>query len=214
MTVVTCHQPNYLPGLSVVEKVAAADAVIWLDEVQFSHGGWSNRNRMPDGSLLTVPVSRETNMAVFNRVQIADRMGWREEHARRLRSFYGDAVDPLLAQIARPYRLLIGLNLALLRILLADTDTAWHFQSHLDGGRTLTEDEVVSDDPRALAPISERLAAMVAEVGGTRYLSGPSGRSYLDEGPFRSRGLDVEYFDWRGRNHCSAVLLRAPALAG
>lgn len=210
--IVTCHQANYLPGLSVVEKVATADAVIWLDEVQFSHGGWSNRNRMPDGSLLTVPVSRETNMAVFNRVRIADRP-WRDEHARRLRAFYGDAAEPLIAEIARPYGLLIGLNLALLRVLLADTDTAWYFQSHLDDGRMLTEEEVVSDDQRALAPISDRIAGMVAEVGGTTYLSGPSGRSYLDERPFRERGLDVDYFDWRGRNHCSAVLLRPPVAA-
>lgn len=197
---VTCHQPNYLPGLSVVEKVRAADAVIWLDEVQYSHGGWTNRNRMPDGSWLTVPVERFTDMAPMNRVRISEHGRWRMTHTRTLQRHYGRASFPILDEISRPYRLLVGLNLACLRVLLADCDAAWHFQSHLDGGRAKP---VVSDSPEELEPISARLALMVAEVGGTTYLSGPSGRNYLDERPFRERGIRVEYFTWNGENPCA-----------
>ncbi len=209
MTTITAHQPNLLPGLSVLEKVRQADAVVWLDEVQYSHGGWSNRNRMPDGSWLTVPIDRRSDMAPFNRVQISEHRGWRIRAARTLHQHYGPAADPLIAEINRPYGLLIGLNLALLRVLLDGSDTAWHFQSHLDGGRAVT---AVSEDRAVLAPISERLAMMVAEVGGTTYLSGPSGRNYLDERPFHDRGLTVDYFAWAGANPCSAgQLARAAA---
>lgn len=214
--IVTAHQPNYLPGLSVIEKLAAADAVVWLDEVQFSHGGWSNRNRMPDGSWLTVPVEHHTEPSTFratfpafNRVRISEHDGWRNRHATTLRQHYGTGVDDLCEEIQRPYRLLVGLNLALLRVMLDGCDTAWHFQSHLDGGRTTL---AVSDDRVELAPISKRLAMMVSELGGDVYLSGPSGYRYLDESPFDALGIEVRYFEWNGPNPCAVEARRARTL--
>ncbi len=209
MIVVTAHQPNWLPGLSVIEKCLTADAVIWLDEVQYSHGGWSNRNRMPDGSWLTVPVERTTNMAPFNRVRIAEHGDWDRRACRTLRQQYGAAVEPLCAEIDRPYRLLVGLNLALLRHIVPDSPP-WHFQSHLDGGHATI---AVSEDREELLPISERLAMMVAELGGDTYLSGPSGFRYLDERPFLERGIEVRYFEWQGENPCAAVRLTSSCVS-
>lgn len=209
--IVTAHQANYLPGLSVIEKVRMADAVVWIDEVQYTHGGFSNRNRMPDGSWLTVPVDRATDMAQFNRVRIAQHGNWRIKHLRTLWQHYGSSADELIDEIERPYRLLIGLNLACMRVILrhAEIDTPWHFQSHLDGGRATV---AVSEDREELRPISDRLAMMVAELGGDVYLSGPSGFRYLNEEPFKALGIRVDYFDWSGpSNPCSASLLRSRA---
>ena len=208
--IVTAHQPNFLPGLSVIEKIRSSDAVVWLDEVQYSHGGWSNRNRMPDGSWLTVPVDRETDMGAFNRVRISDHGNWRLKNIRTLWQHYGAGVEPLVAEIERPYRLLIGLNLACIRVILWHAEIArqWHFQSHLDGGRATL---AVSEDQEELRPISDRLAMMVAELGGDVYLSGPSGFRYLDEQPFEERGISVEYFGWHGENPCSAGCLQRAA---
>lgn len=196
--IITAHQPNFLPGMSVIEKIRQSDAVIWLDEVQYSHGGWSNRNKMPDGSYLTVPVDRKTDMGQFNRVRISAHKDWRETQVRTLYQHFGSPVMPLATQIARPFGLLIGLNLALLKIILKDSDAEWHFQSHLDGGRAVP----ATGDAEAVKPISLRLAKMVAELGGTTYLSGPSGFRYLDETPFHEHGIQVEYFNWSDSNPC------------
>lgn len=198
--IVTAHQPNFLPGLSVIEKVEAADAVIWLDTVQYEHDGFSNRNRMPDGSWLTVPVDHTTLFQPCNQVRISEHGDWRRKHLRTLWQHFGDQALPFMAEIRRPYRLLIGLNLALLTLILERSDTRWHFQSHLDGGNAVV---AVSDDRSELLPISDRLAMMVAELGGTTYLSGPSGRRYLNEQPFRERGLTVDYWDHTGPNPCA-----------
>lgn len=188
--------------MSVVEKIKAADAVVLLDSCQYSHDGFSNRNVMPDGSWLTVPIEHATDMAPFNHVRISEHGNWRRKHARTLRQHYGSHADPLIREIERPYRLLIGLSLACLRHL---TDPSkWFFQSHLDGGRAVV---AVSEDRAELAPISQRLAMMVAELGGDTYLSGPSGRKYLDERPFLDRGIRVEYFRWDGPNPCSVEIL-------
>lgn len=206
--IVTAHQPNFLPGASVIQKVLASDAVIWLDEVQYSKGGWTNRNRV-GGSWVTVPVDRATDGGAINRVRIAEHAGWREKAIRTLRQHYGAATQ-IEEALSRPYRLLVGLNVALLRLILDNLTPVynpgplWAFQSHLDGGHAVT---AVADDAPALRPISERLALMVAELGGHVYLSGPSGRHYLDETPFAERGIEVSYWRHEGPNPCALELL-------
>lgn len=203
--IVAAHQPNWLPGESVISKLEQADTVLWLDEAQFSKGGWTNRNRMPDGSWLTVPVRRVTDGQPINRVRLADGK-WRERHIRTLRQSYGsgELVERVCAEIARPYRMLVGLNVAILRLLLPDSATV--FQSHLDGGRPVL---AVSEQVRELLPVSQRLAMMVEEVGGGTYLSGPSGFRYLDEWPFHKRGIKVEYFSYLNpTNPCVLERLR------
>lgn len=201
----TAHQANFIPGMSVIEKMLASDAVILLDEVLYSPHGWSNRNRMPDGSWLTVPVESGAGARPLNRVRISEHGRWRTRVNRTLRQHYGAAVEPLCAEIERPWRLLIGLNLALLRVLLPDSPP-WSFQSHLDGGHAAV---AVSEDREKLLPISERLAMMVSELGGDVYLSGPSGFRYLSEEPFHERGIEVRYFAWHGPNPCALERTRA-----
>ncbi len=204
--IVTAHQPNTLPGSSVISKCLAADTILWLDEVLFSPGGWTNRNRLRSGAWLTVPVMSGAGSLPINRVGISEHGQWRRRAAKSLRQEYagGDWLEEICDVIERPYRLLVGLNMALLQIVFRGTSPLHLFQSHLDGGRAV---EAVSNDPRALAPISVRLAMMVEEAGGDVYLSGQSGRNYLDERPFAQRGIEVRYWQHHGPNpSCLAMM--------
>jgi hypothetical protein len=211
--IITAHQPNFLPGASILTKLQASDAVIWLDECQYSHGGWTNRNKLPAGAWLTVPVAGGSAGKPINRVRIgeAPKGNWRGAATAAVRrELAGELVDRVCAELARPYRGLAALNVALLR-LVCDAfavDAQWHFQSHLDGGHA---EIAVSEQREELAPISYRLAMMVAELGGTVYLSGPSGRNYLDETPFFERGINVEYWHHEGPNPCALELASMPA---
>src|SRR3954468_21484519 len=135
-----------------------SDAVIWLDQVQFTSPGWSNRNKMPDGKWLTVPVEHPT-MVPFNKVRIYEKPDWRERAVQRLRLHYAPPkrkppfpqlqkwmlVDEVCQEILRPYRLLVGLNLAILRLVIEDFEygddhgpVPWIFQSHLDAGSAIS----------------------------------------------------------------------------
>lgn len=215
MTVVTAHQTNTLPGASVISKVLAADAVIWLDEVQYSRDGWSNRNKTPDGRWLTVPVERHCAFKPLNRVRIGEASGydWRDRFCHQLRNAWpGQVTEQVCREILRPYRLLVGLNVALLRVVLdaVGSEAVWAFQSHLDGGHAVVSQ---SDSATELAPISQRLAMMVAELGGTHYLSGPSGKRYLDETPFLELGIAVDYWEHHGDNPCALELVREEVAA-
>jgi hypothetical protein len=210
--IITAHQPNFLPGASILTKLQASDAVIWLDECSYSHGGWTNRNKLPAGAWLTVPVAGGSAGKPINRVRIgeAPKGSWREAAIAAIRrELAGVLVERVCEEIARPYRGLAALNVTLLRLVCEafDARPEWHFQSHLDGGHAGV---AVSDDREELAPISNRLAMMVAELGGTTYLSGPSGRNYLDETPFFERGINVDYWRHEGPNPCALELASMP----
>lgn len=205
---ITMHQPNLLPGMSVVSKILASDAVVWLDTVQFTKGGWTNRQKLPDGRWLTVPVAHGSSFAPINRVRIGQPRGdWRHFAASKLREAWPTCTTELVCgELLRGYPLLVGLNAAVLRVVL--DGFGWHgeqhWQSHLDDAHAVA---AVSEEPAVLAPISERIAAMVAALGGTTYLSGPSGRNYLDERPFLERDVRVDYWSHQGPNPCSLALL-------
>ena len=184
-----------------MRKVSVADAVIWMDQMQYRRHSWVNRNRFSDGTMFTVPVSEHDTFAPINEVRIGDPAGrFREKAARTLENKLGPEIAaPYARELRRPYRLLAGLNAALLRHLVSGLgiQAEQHYQSHLGAGRY--------DDT------SEGLAEMVAELGGTVWLSGPSGRNYLDERPFVERGIQVRFFDYEGDTNPTAVeLLKRP----
>lgn len=206
--IVTAHQLNFLPGVSVISKIAAADAVIWEDELEFTRG-YENRNRLPSGKWITVPVEYGSVGEPLNRVRIASRAddgrGWRAPMAAAVRKAWPfPAGEEIADELVRPHRQLLGLNLALMEILLRrlQITTRQRFQSMLEAGHEWPGGQFNA----------ERLAAMVAEVGGTVYLSGPSGRKKypLDEAPFHERGLEVRYWDWEPAqpNPCALELAR------
>lgn len=213
--IATCHQPNWAPGASVMNKIAASDVCIWADEFQFSHGSFTNRNRAADGSWLTIPVEAGSAGQPINRVRIGNppKRDWRIHMTRRLRQDWPCQVTERICQeIMRPYRLLVGLNMACLRILCdaLEHEALWVFQSHLDGGHSVP---VVADNAPALVDASERLAMMVEEVGGDIYLSGPSGRHYLSETPFLERGIEVRYWSHHGPNPSALEMMRNKVVA-
>lgn len=186
--IVTGHQPTFLPGVSVVTKLAGADAVIWCDEMQFTRHDWMNRNRISScPAWLVVPFDNRDIHAPINRVRIADpTYRARRKVARTLTKHLGEAAEPYADELLRPYRRIVGLNMALLRLLLADLSISAvsHMQSHLDSG--------VEDGRSA----SERIADMTAELGGDVWLSGPQGIDYLDQTAFDDRGIELRFHPW------------------
>ena len=205
--IVTFHQPNFAPGWSVLSKVLAADAVVWMDTVQFTKGGFTNRNKLPDKSWATVPVADAT-FSPINRVRIGEpQREWRAPLIHSLiEAWPGDITAAVCHQILRSYPLLVGLNAAILNILLDafEFKGEQHWQSHLDEAHSVPAE---SKEKGHLRPISWRIAEMVAAIGGTSYLSGPSGRNYLDEEPFDELGIEVDYWHHEGPNPCALALV-------
>lgn len=205
--IVTFHQPNFAPGASVLTKVLASDVVVWMDTVQFTKGGFTNRNKLPGGRWATVPVA-DASFAPINRVRIGDpAKEWRSPLvAALIDAWPGDVTAAVCREILRGYPLLVGLNASILRILLdaLDFKGEQHWQSHLDMEHAIPAS---AKEREHLKPISLRIAEMVAALEGTIYLSGPSGRNYLDETPFSERDIAVDYWHHEGPNPCALALV-------
>lgn len=186
---VAIHQPNLFPWLGFFDKMAQADLFIFLDTVPFTKGGYQNRVQIkgPQGAQwLTVPVHTKGRLGQLTcAVEIDNKLAWRSNHLKTFQMLYGRAprfgqLYPRLEPIYQPfYERLVPFNLA---------------------GIDLARQELEIATPCLLASElgvsgsgSQLLCELVAHVGGTIYLSGPSGRNYLDEALFRQRGIQVEY---------------------
>lgn len=187
--IVTIHQPNFVPWTGYFDKMVRADVFVLLDTVPFTKGGFQNRVKVKghDGpQWLTVPVHTKGKLGqLTTEVETNEARPWRRDHIKTLRTLYARAPQVDLAAE------LLDAGYATGSTKLADlcVDLITRLRDHYDIDTRL----VRSSELTATGSSSALLADIVAEVGGLTYLSGPSGRNYLDEDQFTSRGLEVAY---------------------
>lgn len=190
---VAIHQPNYAPWLGYFAKIARADNFVFLDDVQYTKNGYTNRVQVSNNGRphwLTLPVS----------VHLGDRIdavyparpGWPEQHCATLRNFYRNAPAFRLEwpDIERIYRALPDANLADINMQLVielarllSLSVRFTRSSDIDTGDSSGDDR--------LSRIVETLAP-----GGT-YLSGEGGRNYQTAETFADRGIQLEYLNFK-----------------
>jgi hypothetical protein len=187
--IVSIHQPNYLPWLGFFHKISLCDQFVLLDTVPFSKNSYQNRCRIKTvqgEQWLTVPVLLKGNFAQpTNQVRVDSKGGCAEKHWRTIQQNYRRApfFDLVANQIESVYHsswdLLADVNSTLIGklagLLGITTPLVRASELHLDGSR------------------SDLLCAICKSLGATVYLSGPSGRDYLDESVFSAEGITVQY---------------------
>lgn len=190
---VAIHQPNYLPWLGYFRKIAAADAFIFLDDVQFSKNSYINRVQIAGEAgprWLTVPVSVRLGMRIDEVVPA--RADWRTAHLSTLRNAYRGAAHfrPVWRDVEALYAGAHGANMAAINRTLVEA-VARHLS--LDCEFHASSAFALGD-----AAGDVRLARLVAALDprGT-YLSGRGGAKYQDEATFRDAGLSLRYVDFQ-----------------
>lgn len=187
--IVTIHQPNFAPWTGYFDKMVRADVFVLLDTVPFTKGGLQNRVKVlgADGpQWLTVPVITKGRLGqATNVVETNEARPWRADHIKTLRTLYAKAprVDVVEELLAAAYAT------SSTRLVDICVDIIGRLREHY-GIKTRL---VRASELAATGSSSELLAEIVAELGGSVYLSGPSGRRYLDEEEFLTRGVSVEY---------------------
>ncbi|MDO5068077.1 MAG: WbqC family protein [Propionibacteriaceae bacterium] len=187
--IITIHQPNFAPWTGYFDKMAHSDIFVLLDTVPFTKGGYQNRVKIKGHTgpqWLTVPVQTKGRLGQpTHDVETNELLPWRDKHLATLQTLYGrspgyDTASTMLTQVyATPTTNLADLC----------TDLITRIRDHYD----ITTRLVRSSELQARGSSSELLADIVAELGGEVYLSGPSGRTYLDEKAFTERGITVDY---------------------
>src|SRR5262245_59727696 len=91
MTIVSAHQPGYIPWLGYFHKILLADKFVIMDDVQFEKNSFTNRNKvLANGApvFLTIPVATKdyVNKQV-REIEIADTR-WKIKHLRTIEQSY------------------------------------------------------------------------------------------------------------------------------
>lgn len=190
---VTIHQPEHLPWTGFFHKMAQADVYVLLDSVQFTKNNWQNRNRLIDnqGNVFwaTVPVNLDGHISsTIADVLISDVPGWRKKYWGRLEQsyrktpFYKDYEEELHAILFADCSKLVDLNCRLIDF----------FRKALGiGNRILRSSELSPEGKR-----STLLLDICKKLDATVYLSGPSGRDYLEKEIFAEAGIALEYHEF------------------
>lgn len=187
--VVTIHQPEHLPWLGFVDKIRQCDLFVFLDCVQYEKNYFQNRNRVRTGAgatWVTVPVMTAGAFGQTVRdARIADDRPWRRKICQtiaqgyRRAPFVAEYLSELETIYGRPWRFLADLNIAIIQ---------WVAQAFGLARRFVRASQLAVAGRR-----SELLARICVAVGAKVYLSGVSGRDYLDERPFAEAGIAVRY---------------------
>ena len=190
------HQPNFLPRLSTLAKLYAADIWIILDDVQFTRRDYQHRcylapapaSRLP-GRWLTLPVhlpgGRET---LIRDARLAEPARTAKRASGILRQYFRRApyrtdvldlipgIEETITGTGRLADVSEHATIALLRLL------NWP-------GAICRSSGILARKGR-----SGRLADLTRAVGASAYLCGTGGSRYLDQAPFAALGLSVAMF--------------------
>ncbi|MGW1978776.1 WbqC family protein [Streptomyces sp. NPDC001889] len=188
------HQPNFLPRLTTLAKLFAADYWIVLDDVQFTRRDYQHRARLahlddPAGQRrLTIPTRLPSGRPTLIRDAVID-----DPHlARRrtegmLRQHYGASPHwPALAEALGPVLDAFDTSRT---ATVAETSTRVLLDLLGWEGRLLTSSRLPARPGRSV-----RLADLSAATGARAYLCGTGGMTYLDPAPFMVQNIAVASF--------------------
>jgi len=193
--IVAIHQPNYLPYLGFFDKMKQSDIFIIYDDAQFSKEDYHHRNKIRifhGWKWLTIPVKKK--LIPINKIDIKNEnmikgIRWSEAHFKDIRDNYKDAPyysiyeSDLKMIYYKSYKKLIDLNMEIINFLM--------------NAFNIKKEVIFSSELGFTSRSSKRLVEMVEALGGDIYLSGPTGRKYLDISLFNNRGIKVVFQDFK-----------------
>ncbi len=186
---VSIHQPEHMPWLGFFDKIRQADMFVILDNVQFRKNYFQNRNkiRTHDGWVwATVPVlTKGRSSQLINQVEINNASPWVKDYWTAIRMNYTKApffpkYSSFLEQIYnKQWTYLADLNEKIISHVIHELGV----QVKIIKASTLG---VAGQGTELLLEICQKLKADV-------YLSGISGKDYLEENKFTEQGIKVIY---------------------
>ena len=188
--IVSVHQPQYIPWLGYIDKIARSDHFVFLDCVQYKEREFQNRNRIRtrDGWIwLSVPVISGGRQAIGD-VAVDNEAAWQRKHLGSLLTWYGAAPHfkeyaPFFEDVySREWQSLSELNIHIIRFLMKALTiyTPITFESELNIGSTSTQ----------------RIIDICKALKADAYLSGSGGRAYMDEALFPANSIRLEYQEY------------------
>lgn len=190
--IVAIHQPNYFPWLGYFRKMIEADVFIFLDDVQFSKGSYTNRVGIRSGSgrrWLTVTVNVKFGQLI-SEVSVA-KVDWIDRHLEILRNTYKECpyFGRVWPDIEAAYVTLKSAKLSEINI---------HLIQHAAHCLNIETDMRLASTLNVSGKSDDRLIALLGQVSpGCVYLSGEGGGNYQSDDKFRMHGFDIRYVSFQ-----------------
>lgn len=185
-------QPSYIPWRGYFHQIQKADVFVFYDCVQYDDRGWRNRNKIKTAQglqWLTIPVNSkgcQSGVRPINDIRIAPDSDWSGKHLKTLQVNYGKAPHfrryaPLLEEIySRADEKIADFTVASTELIARELG--------ISETKFMRSSEIKTDGNK-----TQRLLGILAQIGATHYISGPSAKAYMDEEAFRQAGITVEY---------------------
>lgn len=187
MSVVSIHQPCYIPYLGVFYKIWQSDKFVYLDDAQYSNGyvfDW-NRIKTPQGEFrLKVPTARVFGQKLTE-VTPKDFLNWKDKHLKTIQMnykkapFFNEVFSDFSDCILSNHDSLASLNIATMDLFIQK----FGFKAEV----------FCSSDMNIQTKAEERVIEIVKNVGGDTYISGNGGRNYQSEEHFTQAGIQLLY---------------------
>lgn len=193
--IVTIHQPCFFPYLGVFMKIAKADILVLLDDVQYTKGEYFERNRIkaPAGvKWFKIPLAYNFGEKL-NEVTINKDIDWRGRFLEQLEANYRQApyyqqyIGGIQDVVNRDYHTLSEVGISSIMYIL----NLFRVRAQVS----------VSSGISASGTKTARLVDICKRIRGNKYLSGSGGRAYLEEKLFAQERIEVEYVDFHSTEY-------------
>lgn len=192
MTIVSAHQPAYLPWLGFFHKIMLSDVFVILDAVQFEKNSFTNRNKIKGANgdfWLSVPLGQKGHLGkTIRNMKIDNGSNWKAKHLKSLESayrttkYFNDYSDFFRDAYSRDWDGLAQLNDFMLGGFLKILGVETKLCRMSDYGFHQRKDGLVLE-------ICEKFNAEI-------YISGTLGKDYLDVCKFKERGIEVYFQEY------------------
>lgn len=193
-TILTAHQPLYIPWLGFFQKVSMSDVFCLWDDVQFSPNDYIHRNRIksPNGPIwLTVPVhTKDHREKTINDMCIDNSQNWRRVHWNSLMVAYGnkgpyfESYNNFFEQVyKKDWEKLADLDEYILTYLLKELGISVTF--------------LKASEQQFEGKKSDRVLDMCIKLGADLYIFGEMGEDYADRDLFSDKGIKILFQNYK-----------------
>lgn len=194
---ISIMQPSYLPYVGFFDLMKRCDAMVLLNDVQYTKNDWRNRNRVktPQGTCwLTIPMGAHKKKKL-NEVKTPDG-DWRETHIKTLRMNYARAAAfreymPGIEKIINMKPLTATLDMFnVLSIIEIMKMTGVKCGIRCSSGIGFSHEQK-----------TDRLISICKYMIANEYLSPNGSKPYLEEDKFKKAGIRVIWQDYKPKEY-------------
>ena len=185
------HQPNYLPYPGYFNKIKNSEIFVIYDAAQYVKDRWDNRNRIrtKDGFMyLTIPLEdKDSFLKRFYEVKLPENSKWQQKHWKAIDANYSKAEhfnsykDFFRKVYFSKWEKMVDINENIIKYLIKEFSL---------NAKIIKSTELNLDLSKKS---TELLINILNRVGAKTYLSGPTGRKYMDLNLFKKSCIKLEF---------------------